>query len=79
MKCPEKVAGHDVGDDSEQHQENRHPENPAVVHSPPARSVRMTVVMLVTIVLIVHTKERMHITGTGVLGKEKVRAEPAVS
>ena len=31
----------------------------------------MTVVMLVTMVLIVHTKERKHITGTGVLGKEK--------
>ena len=33
----------------------------------------MTVVMLVTMVLIVHTKERKHITGTGVLGKEKGR------
>ena len=31
----------------------------------------MTVVMLVAMVLIVHTKERKHITGTGVLGKEK--------
>jgi hypothetical protein len=39
----------------------------------------MTVVMLVTMVLIVHTKVRKHITGTGVLGKEKVRAGPAVS
>ena len=71
MKRPEKVAGHDVSDDAQQHQKNRHPENPTVVHSPPARSVRMTVVMLVTMVLIVHTKERKHITGTGVLGKEK--------
>jgi hypothetical protein len=71
MKRPEKIAGHDVGDDAQQHQKNRHPENPTVVHSPPARSVRMTVVMLVTMVLIVHTKERKHITGTGVLGKEK--------
>jgi hypothetical protein len=57
MKRPEKVAGHDVSDDAQQHQKNRHPENPTVVHSPPARSVRMTVVMLVTMVLIVHTKE----------------------
>jgi hypothetical protein len=58
MKRPEKVAGHDVGDDAQQHQKNRHPENPTVVHSPPARSVRMTVVMLVAMVLIVHTKEK---------------------
>jgi len=71
MKRPEKVAGHDVGDDCEQHQENRDPKNPTVVHSPPARSVRMTVVMLVTMVLIVHTKVRKHIIGTGGLGKEK--------
>lgn len=71
MERPEKIAGHDVSDDAQQHQKNRHPENPTVVHSPPARSVRMTVVMLVTMVLIVHTKERKHITGTGVLGKEK--------
>ena len=77
MKRPEKVAGHDVNDDAHQHQKNRHPENPTVVHSPPARSVRMTVMMLVTMVLIVHTKERKHITGTSVLGKEKVRAGPA--
>ena len=79
MKRPEKVAGHDVSDDAQQHQKNRHPENPTVVHSPPARSVRMTVVMLVTIVLIVHTKERMHITGTGVLGKEKGPSRTGVS
>jgi hypothetical protein len=71
MERPEKIAGHDVSDDAQQHQKNRHPENPTVVHSPPARSVRMTVVMLVIMVLIVHTKERKHITGTGVLGKEK--------
>jgi len=79
MKRPEKVAGHDVGDDAQQHQKNRDPENPPVVHSPPARSVRMTVVMLVAMVLIVHTKERKHITGTSVLGKEKVRAGPVVT
>jgi len=77
MECPEKVAGHDVGDDGEQHQENRHPENPTVVHSPPAR--RTISVMLVTMVLIVHTKQRKHINDTGVLEKEKVRAGPAVS
>jgi len=73
VECPEKVARHDVGDDSEQHQENRDPENPAVMHSPPARSVRTTVVMLVTMVSIVHAKQRKHISGTGGLGKEKGR------
>jgi hypothetical protein len=71
MKRPEKVAGHDVGDDGEQHQENRDPEDPTVVHSPPARSVRMTVVVLVTMVLIVHRKQTKHIIDTSVLGKEK--------
>ncbi len=39
----------------------------------------MTVVMLVTMVLIVHTKERKHITGTSVLGKEKGPSRTAVS
>jgi hypothetical protein len=71
MERPEKVAGHDVSDDAKQRQKNRHPENPTVVHASPARSVRMTVVMLVAMVLIVHTKERKHITGTSILGKEK--------
>ena len=69
MECPEKVAGHDVGDDGEQHQENRDPENPTVMHSTPARSTFS--VVLVTMVLIVHTKQRKHITATSVLGKEK--------
>ena len=68
---PEKIAGHDVGDDGEQHQKNRDPENPTVVYSSPARSVRMTVVMLVTMVSIVHRKQTKHIIGTGGLGKEK--------
>jgi hypothetical protein len=54
MKRPEKVAGHDVGDDSEQHQENRDPENPTVMHSPPAG--RTIVVVLVIMLSIVHTK-----------------------
>ena len=58
MKRPEKVAGHDVGDDGEQHQENGDPENPTVMHSAPARCLRMTVVMLVIMLLIVHTKQR---------------------
>ena len=71
MERPEKVAGHDVGDDGEQHQKNRDPENPTVVHSSPARSVRMTVVMLVTMVSIVHAKQTKHIIDTSVLEKEK--------
>jgi len=54
MERPEKVAGHDVGDDGEQHQENRDPENPTMMHSPPARGMRMIVVMLVTMVSIAH-------------------------
>jgi len=79
MKRPEKVAGHDVGDDAQQHQKNRHPENPTVVHSPPARSVRMTVVMLVTMVLIVHTRKGSTLPAPAFLEKKKVRAGLAVS
>jgi hypothetical protein len=69
MKRPEKVASHHVGGDGEQHQKNRNPENPTVMHSTPARSVRMPVVMLVIMVSIVHRKQRRHITGTSLLGK----------
>jgi hypothetical protein len=76
MKRPEKVAGHDVGDDGQQHQENGDPENPTVVDSTPTRSVRMIAVMLVTMLWIVHTKERKHIIDTSVPGKEKVPSSP---
>jgi hypothetical protein len=79
MKRPEKVAGHDVSDDAQQHQKNRHPENPTVVHSPPAASVRMTVAMLVTVVLIVHTKKSSILPTLAFLEEKKVRAEPAGS
>ena len=75
---PEKIAGHDVGDDGEQHQKNRDPENPTVVYSSPARSVRMTVVMLMTIVSIVHAKQTKHIIDTSVLEKEKGPGRTAV-
>jgi len=78
MKRPEKVAGHDVGDDAQQHQKNRHPENPTVVHSPPARSVRMTVVMLVTMVSIVHASKQSTLSTLASLKKKKVRAGLAV-
>ncbi len=71
MERPEKVAGDDVGNDGDQHQKNRDPENPTVVHSPPAWSARMTVVILVTMVSIVHRKQAKHFTETGSLGKEK--------
>src|SRR5438270_7418469 len=46
-QAPEQVAGHDVGDHSKQHQEHRHPKNPTVMHSLPARTMRMISVMLV--------------------------------
>ena len=55
MECPEKVAGYDVGHDGEQHQENRDPKDPTVMHSTPARSVSVIVVMLVIMLSIVHT------------------------
>jgi len=64
---PEEIAGHDVGNNGEQHQKNRDPENPTVMHSPPPWSVRMTVVMLVTMVSIVHAKQTKHNIDTSVL------------
>ena len=71
MERPEKVTGYDVGDDGEQHQNNRDPENPTVMHSPPTRSVRMTVVILMPMVSIVHRKQGKNITGPGSFEKEK--------
>jgi hypothetical protein len=73
-KCPEEVAGHDVGDHGEQHQENRDPENPTVVHSPPARSTFS--VMLVIMLLIVHTKQRKRTTLPTPAFSEKKKSEP---
>jgi len=64
---PEEIAGHDVGNNGEQHQKNRDPENPTVMHSPPPWSVRMTVVMLMPMVSIVHAKQTKHIIDTSVL------------
>jgi hypothetical protein len=55
MQRPEKVTSHDVGDNGEQHQKNRDPEDPTVVHSPPARNA--IPVMLMAMVLIVHTNK----------------------
>jgi hypothetical protein len=40
-QAPKQVAGHDVGDHGKQHQEDRDPKNPTVVHSLPARRMRM--------------------------------------
>jgi hypothetical protein len=79
MKCPEKVAGHDVGDHGEQHQENRHPENPTVMHSPPARSV--IVVMFATMVSIVHPKKKSTLPASAFLEKKKGTgvSEPATA
>ena len=71
MERPEKVAGHDVDNDGEEHQENRDPENPTVVHSPPARSVRMTVVIILTMVSIVHRKQQSILMTLAFLEKKK--------
>ena len=75
---PEEIAGHDVGNNGEQHQKNRDPENPTVVYSSPARSVRMTVVMLVTMVSIVHASKQSTLSTLASLKKKKVRAGLAV-
>jgi len=69
MKRPEKVAGHDVGDDGKQHHENREPDNSTVVHSTPTR--RTIAAMLVIMGLVIHRKQTTHISDTSVLGKEK--------
>jgi hypothetical protein len=74
MNRPEKIAGHDVGNNGEQHQKNRDPENPTVMHSPPTWRVRMTVVILAPMVSIVHRKQAKHITGTDSFENEKGRS-----
>lgn len=73
MERPEKIAGHDVSDDGKQHQKNRDPENPTVMHSPPPWSVRMTVVILVPMVSIVHRKQANTLPELAALEKKKVR------
>ena len=73
MERPEEIAGHDVGNNGEEHQENRDPENPTVVHSTPARSVRMTAMILLTMVSIVHRKQQSILMTLPFLEKKKGR------
>ena len=53
-QAPEQVASHDVGDHGKQHQKHRDPKNPAVVHPLPARTMRMSIVVLVIMPGLVH-------------------------
>jgi hypothetical protein len=53
-QAPEQVAGHDVRDHGKQHQKQRDPKNPAVVHPLPARTMRMSFVVLVIMLCFVH-------------------------
>ena len=53
-QAPKQVAGHDVGSDGKQHQKHRDPKNPAVVHTLPAWTMRMSIVVLVIIPGLVH-------------------------
>ena len=46
-QAPEEVASHNVGDHGKQHQKHRDPKNPAVVYTLPARTMRMSIVVLV--------------------------------
>jgi hypothetical protein len=55
MERPEKITRHHIGDNGEQHEKNRNPENPTVVHSPPAGST--IPVMFMTMLSFVHTKQ----------------------
>lgn len=74
MKRPKKIAGHDIGNNGEQHQKNRDPENPSVMHSPPTWNVRMTVVILVPMLSIVHRKQASTLLELTALEKKKVRS-----
>jgi hypothetical protein len=53
-QAPRQVAGHHVGDHGKQHQEHSDPENPTVVHSPPARAMIMAAVVLVIMLCLIH-------------------------
>ena len=64
-QAPEQVASHDVGDHGNQHQKHRDPKNPAVVHTLPARTMRMSIVVLVIMPGLVH----------GFLRKLRIRKE----
>ena len=52
-QAPEQVASHDVGDHGKQHQKERDPKNPAVMHPLPARMM-MNFVVLVIVLCLVH-------------------------
>jgi hypothetical protein len=59
-QAPEQVAGHDVGDHGKEHQKHRDPKNPAVVHSLPPRTMRMSIVALVIMLCFVHGFSALH-------------------
>ena len=63
-QTPGQVAGHDVSDHGEEHQENRDPENPTMVYSLPTGTMRMIFVRLV------HAKRQV----TGELEAGKVQS-----
>ena len=64
-QAPEQVASHDVGDHGNQHQKHRNPKNPAVLHTLPARTMRMSIVVFVIMPGLVH----------GFLRKLRIRKE----
>jgi hypothetical protein len=63
-QTPGQVAGHDVSDHGEEHQENRDPENPTMMYSLPTGTMRMIFVRLV------HAKRQV----TGELEAGKVQS-----
>jgi hypothetical protein len=55
VERPEKITSHDVGNNGKQHQKNRDPKNPAMVHSTPVRNTMP--MMFMTMLSLVHMKQ----------------------
>src|SRR5881227_1616641 len=53
-KAPGQVAGRHVGNHCKQHQEYGDPKNPTVMHSLPARAMRMIAVVLMIVFCLIH-------------------------
>jgi len=53
-KAPGQVAGRHVGNHCKQHQEYGDPKNPTVMHSLPARAMRMIAVVLMIMFYLIH-------------------------
>jgi hypothetical protein len=60
VQKPKQIAGRDIGDHRQQHEEDRDPEYPAVVHLPPSRpAMMMRVLVFVFGQTMIHSNGRL--------------------